>query len=49
MTHGNPPDTIWYIPVGLYQKEAVMIEVVVGVALLVWTVLVLLTTGDGAV
>jgi hypothetical protein len=49
LTHDNPPDTIWYIPVGLYQKEVDMIEVVVGVALLGWTVVVLLTTGDGAV
>jgi len=34
---------------GIDQKEVIMVEVVVGVALLAWTVLVLLTTGDETV
>jgi hypothetical protein len=49
LTHGITPDTIWYIPLGIDQKEVMMMEVLFGVALLAWTVLVLLTTGDEAV
>src|SRR5215217_2846478 len=48
LTHSNPADSIWYIPIGLDQKEVVMIEVFAGVALLVWTVLVFVATGDEA-
>jgi hypothetical protein len=49
LTHGITTDTIWYIPPGIYQKEVNMMEVLFGVSLLAWTVLVLLTTGDDAV
>ncbi len=46
MTRDSPLVSIWSIPVGIYQKEVAMIEVLVGVALMAWVVLVLLGTGD---
>jgi len=48
LTHSNPADNIWYIPIGLDQEEVVMIEAFAGVALLVWRVLVSMATGDEA-
>lgn len=49
LTRSSPSDNVWYIPDSRDQKEVVMIEVFVGVALLGWTVLVLLATGDETV
>jgi hypothetical protein len=37
--------SIWYIPVGLDLKEGVLTEVLVGVGLMFWVVVVLLGTG----
>ena len=41
----QPSVNVWYIPIGLDQKEDIMTEVLVGVGLLFWVILVLLGTG----
>jgi hypothetical protein len=41
----QPSVNIWYIPIGLDQKEVVVMEVLVEVGLLVWVMVVLLGTG----
>jgi hypothetical protein len=49
LTHTILPDSIWYRPGGIDQKEVITMEALLGVAVLAWAVLVLLTTGDEAV